>query len=440
MQPPERSRKQRTTFSWGYVLFPVLVSLLAVVVLAIDTLDKSHIPFWWRGRNGLTLWETLWDANVFWGELWFNLALIMVSTAFVLFKLGQGTCIGWKVSVQGERKATIVSGSVALGLLIAMGVTWTEPFPLGEPWYTTQYAYQVLAWPIPAGKEYKYLSPSGTINGIKILPSGEKYNWYIDGYLQKKEQAIAWYDEHGWLGEQPAGKAQASEYAAFQKSHGDKIYLVPQIGGVQLYESLWVIMGQARFGYYCRKDPEYIKRLVDDRKNAQLNILNELARYKPEAVFGGDDMGQKGRPLMSPEVFRTFFKPAYAEIFKKIHDMGAIAFNHSCGNITELLPDYIEAGLDGWQSLEPASNIDHAALKKKYGDRFLFVGGLDSREISFGTPGSIKRHVRDQVLKMGKGGGYIPGPTHDFLTETPLDNCIAMRDAVMSEGRYPLVP
>ncbi len=42
---------------------------------------------------------------------------------------------------------------------------------------------------IPAGKEYKYLSPSGTISGIKILPSGEKYNWYIDGYLQKKEQA-----------------------------------------------------------------------------------------------------------------------------------------------------------------------------------------------------------------------------------------------------------
>jgi hypothetical protein len=39
---------------------------------------------------------------------------------------------------------------------------------------------------------------------------------------------------------------------------------------------------------------------------------------------------------------------------------------------------------------------------------------------------------------MGKGGGYIPGPTHDFLTETPLDNCIAMRDVVQQEGKYPL--
>jgi uroporphyrinogen decarboxylase len=118
--------------------------------------------------------------------------------------------------------------------------------------------------------------------------------------------------------------------------------------------------------------------------------------------------------------------------------MGAIAFNHSCGNITELLPDYIEAGLDGWQSLEPASLIDHVALKKKYGDKFLFVGGLDSREISFGTKDSIRKHVRSQVRAMGNGGGYIPGPTHDFLTETPLDNCIAMRDAVQQEGKYPL--
>jgi uroporphyrinogen decarboxylase len=77
-------------------------------------------------------------------------------------------------------------------------------------------------------------------------------------------------------------------------------------------------------------------------------------------------------------------------------------------------------------------------LKKKYGDTFLFVGGLDSREISFGTPKSVHAHVREQILKMGKGGGFICGPTHDFLTETPLDNCLAMRDAIQQEGNYPL--
>ncbi len=290
---------------------------------------------------------------------------------------------------------------------------------------------------LPPGTEARYTSGE-TVHGIKILAGGERYTWYLDGFLKKKEDAIKFYDEHGWHADSTVSKADVEAYAGFNKQFGDRMYLVPQISGMQLYESMWVIMGQARFAYYCRNDPAYIQRLVDDRKEAQLHILDEIARYKPVAVFGGDDMGQKGRPLMSPDAFRKFFKKPYSEIFKKIHDMGAIAFNHSCGNITELLPDYIEAGLDGWQSLEPASLIDHADLKKKYGDKLLFVGGLDSREISFGTPESIRKHVRAQVRAMGKGGGYIPGPTHDFLTETPLDNCISMRDAVQQEGWYPL--
>ncbi|MHA1683022.1 MAG: uroporphyrinogen decarboxylase family protein [Promethearchaeota archaeon] len=288
---------------------------------------------------------------------------------------------------------------------------------------------------LPPGSEYKVLS-GGMVRGIKILKTGEKYTWYEDGYFKKKESAINYYEENGWLADKPVNRARVKEFHQFQEKFGDRMYLIPQIAGQQLYESLWVIMGQARFGYYCRKDPDYILKLINDRKQAQLNILDEIAKYKPVAVFGGDDMGQKGRALFSPAVFRKFFKEAYREIFQKIHDMGAIAFNHSCGNITELLPDYIDAGLDGWQSLEPASLIDHAALKKKYGETFLFVGGLDSREISFGNPESVKQHVRDQIKKMGKDGGYICGPTHDFLTETPLDNCLAMRDAILQDGCY----
>jgi len=159
-------------------------------------------------------------------------------------------------------------------------------------------------------------------------------------------------------------------------------------------------------------------------------MLDEIAKYKPEVVFGGDDMGQKGRPLLSPEMYRKFFKEPYREIFQKVHDMGAKIFNHSCGNIVELLPDMIDAGLDGWQSLEPAALVDHDFIKKKYGEKLFFVGGIDSREISFGSKESLEKHVESQIRLMGKKGGYIPGPTHDFLTETPLENCLIMRDAI----------
>ena len=143
-------------------------------------------------------------------------------------------------------------------------------------------------------------------------------------------------------------------------------------------------------------------------------------------------MGQKGRPMVSPDVYRKFFLKPYKAVFDKIHDMGAIAFNHSCGNVVELLPDMIEAGIDGWQSLEPASEIDHAWVKQQYGDKLFLVGGINSREFSFGTPESISAHVHKQILAMGHGGGYIPGPTHDFLTEVPYDNVIAFEMQFMN--------
>jgi hypothetical protein len=292
---------------------------------------------------------------------------------------------------------------------------------------------------LESGTEGQYVNSIGCIHGFRILANGERYNWYIDGYLKKKEDALAWYDRWGWPKDYKVNTADLNAYEKTRKDFGDRTFVIPQIAGHQLYESTWPIMGQSRWGYYCRKDPDFIKFLIDDRKQCQLKILDQIKRLKPPIVFGGDDMGQKGRPLLSPDMFRKFLCPAYKEVFLAIHSMGAKAFNHSCGNIVELLPDYIEAGIDGWQSLEPASEIDHVALKQKFGDKLLLVGGIDSRVTSFGTPAEINAHVHKQILAMGKGGGYIPGPTHDFLTETSMKNALALRDAVIQWGKYPLV-
>lgn len=289
------------------------------------------------------------------------------------------------------------------------------------------------------GIEYRTISYEGRITGTTILPNGHEYSWYIDGYLKKEQDILNWFDKYGWESEKKVQKADINAFTECQSKFGNKLCFVPQIGGVQLFESLWPMMGLERFGYHCRKNPQLIHRLVESRKKAQLNILDEIKKLKPIAVFGGDDMGQKGRSLISPEIFRKFFKAAYKEINDKIHEMGAISFNHSCGNITDLLPDYIEAGLDGWQSLEPDSMIDHGLIKKKYGDKLLLVGGLNQSYMT--EPGvgpkEVEQHVKEQILKMGKGGGYIAGPAHDYLN-IPLRNAIALRDSVYKWGKYPL--
>jgi uroporphyrinogen decarboxylase len=144
----------------------------------------------------------------------------------------------------------------------------------------------------------------------------------------------------------------------FDTEFGDRMFLIPQIGYMQLYESCWPVMGQTRWAYYSQKDPDFIHQLIESRKQAQIQILDEIARLKPHIVFGGDDLGQKGRSLVSPAWFDKFLAQPYTELFTKLHEeLGAKIVNHSCGNITELLPQLVSCGLDGWQSLEPLPRL-----------------------------------------------------------------------------------
>ncbi len=300
---------------------------------------------------------------------------------------------------------------------------------------------QVVADPAEAERlqtapDGSWIDALGQILGWKTLNNGFRYIWYIDGALKTKTQVLDWYEKFGWPGDAGIDRLDVEAIHQFNATYGDRMYLIPQIGYMQLYESCWPVMGQARWAYYSQKDPDFIHQLIESRKRAQLRILNEIARLKPELIFGGDDLGQKGRSLVSPTWFEKFLAKPYTEIFHKVHEeLGAKIFNHSCGNITELLPNLIACGLDGWQSLEPASEIDFLALKKRFGEQLFFIGGIDSsRELTFGTPDSIAQHVRRQIRIMN--GSYIPGPAHDLL-DVPLDNAIAMRDAVHSFGQDP---
>jgi uroporphyrinogen decarboxylase len=150
-----------------------------------------------------------------------------------------------------------------------------------------------------------------------------------------------------------------------------------------------------------------------------------------------DDMGQKDRPLLSPKAFEEFIAPAYKELIDMAHKRGAFFWLHSCGNITELLPTLVKCGLDVWQTLEPASGVDLAGVKERFGDKMTFAGAIDySRTVPFGNPAEIDAHVR-KVLKAGMpGGGYIAGPSHDIM-DVPLASVIQARDLVKKLGVYP---
>ncbi len=156
-----------------------------------------------------------------------------------------------------------------------------------------------------------------------------------------------------------------------------------------------------------------------------------------DIFFMGDDMGTQASLWVSPEMYRRFFKANFARYNTLAHRYGLRTMYHSCGNVTALVPDFVEAGLDVLQSLQPQAGMDLAVLKREYGRDLCFQGGIDIQGVlPHGTPEDLRAHVADRARLMGPGGGYIFGTAHNILPDVPSENVWALFEAYQEYGRY----
>ncbi len=121
------------------------------------------------------------------------------------------------------------------------------------------------------------------------------------------------------------------------------------------------------------------------------------------------------------------------------HDYGLKVQLHCCGGFVPLLPMMIDTGLDGLHAIQPScSGMDLAKLKKEFGDKILFNGCIDSHHVLInGAPEFVREETRRVVETMMPGGGFVAGASHDsILEETPVENIVAMFDAVREFGVY----
>lgn len=150
-------------------------------------------------------------------------------------------------------------------------------------------------------------------------------------------------------------------------------------------------------------------------------------------LFGiGDDFaGNKGL-LIRPDLWRALFKPLYAKWLGMAKASGLVTFMHSCGQITEVLPDLIDSGLDVWQTVQthlPGQGAAH--IKAEFGRHLAFVGAIDTTNVlGSSSPDEVHAHVREQIMVLGEGGGYICGPDHTIMENVPPENVAAMYEAI----------
>jgi uroporphyrinogen decarboxylase len=181
-----------------------------------------------------------------------------------------------------------------------------------------------------------------------------------------------------------------------------------------------------------------LRHLVDYYAGVSQRIF-EAAASALDIFFIGNDFGTQRGPVMSPSFFRRFLLPHLERLARLGHAYGLKVMMHCCGGYAPLIPQMIEAGLDGLHAVQPSCDgMDLTLLKRSFGDKILFNGAIDSHHVLIqGTPESVREETRKVLDIMKTGGGYVAGASHDYiLEETPVENVLAMFDAIAEFGVY----
>ena len=168
-----------------------------------------------------------------------------------------------------------------------------------------------------------------------------------------------------------------------------------------------------------------------------------IARLPPHGFDGVsfyDDWGTQSGLIISPELWREFFKPRYRRQFALAHELGLDVYFHCCGAVAELIPDLIEIGVDMLNLGQP-NLFDIVELGRSCGGRVCFVLPVSYQTTSIsGTREDIFRAVRsyERHLAGPKGGliGYLEEYQSIGLSEENYQACIDAFRAI-GAGRWP---
>ena len=144
-----------------------------------------------------------------------------------------------------------------------------------------------------------------------------------------------------------------------------------------------------------------------------------------------DDVGMQTGPMIGPDMYRRFIKPYHKRIFEAAHRHGAKVMNHSCGAVTEFIPDFIEIGTDILDPVQTtAAGMDPARLKREFGKDICFHGGIDTQGVlAMGSPDDVCRQIDRLVEDFGATeGGFIMAPAHYLQADAPWENVMAVFD------------
>lgn len=184
--------------------------------------------------------------------------------------------------------------------------------------------------------------------------------------------------------------------------------------------------------------PEYVQEVFDRQTDYVVENwkkLYEIAKDVVDIIYVcGTDFGTQASQMCSGATFDTFYTPYYQKVTGWVHENTPWkTLKHSCGAVYPFIPKLIESGFDALNPVQcSAAGMDPQRLKDDFGDKILYWGGgVDTQKVlPFGTPEEVREQVLRRCEIFSKNGGYIFNSIHIVQCGTPIENVVAMIDAV----------
>jgi uroporphyrinogen decarboxylase len=285
-------------------------------------------------------------------------------------------------------------------------------------------------------------------NNIARMPKGGLYYDYTQSLSELREFEPADLDQ--WKKSQPCftddqlreleKKAkklyEETDYAICGGFYKSGAGVIPGVAGHSFTE--WLCILQTETDYAC----SVVEASTDMALKNLERYMQAVGQYIDLIVISTTDFGTQQCEMFQPEVWKRVYGPNYKKLNDHVHKCSnAKTFYHTCGSIYHLIPHMIEAGVDILNPVQvAAANMDAGRLKEEFGGKIIFWGGgIDTQTVlPFGTSEEVRQQVKERISVFAPGGGFVFAPVHDIQYGVPPENILAMADAALEFGRYPI--
>jgi hypothetical protein len=237
--------------------------------------------------------------------------------------------------------------------------------------------------------------------------------------------------------EMDARAAATGEYAVFAALINTNLGDIAWVPGPDLADPKGV-RDVAEWYMLTASHPEVVHKIFERQVEVALSNLERIAaRVGPliDVIFlCGTDFGTQTSSFCSVRKFDSLWKPHYSALCGWIHEHTSWkVFKHSCGSSERFFESMIDAGIDIINPVQcSAKGMDPRMLKEKYKGRLVFWGGgVDTqRTLPFGTPDEVRAEVLERCEIFSGGGGFVFNAIHNVQAGTPVQNMVAMIEAV----------